>query len=165
VRDRAAWNLLDPDVMHWREADGPDPKLLRELEEVRQMLEPVAARFAAARREAEHIADMDAALADMERRDEDLSVHIEADLAFHRAMAAASGNELLERLSGLLAPAQRSRDELVYQSGRDHDRRFVTAHRRVLDAIRDRDPDRAEAAMKRLLDEAAADSRALLERT
>jgi len=163
VRERSAWNLLDPDIMHWREADGPDPKLLRELEEVRQMLEPVAARLAAERGEAEPLAEMAVALAQMERREEDISAHIEADLEFHRAMAAATGNELLERLSGLLAPAQRSRDELVYQSGRDRDRRFVTAHRRVLEAIRDRDPERAERYMKELLEEAAADSRALLE--
>lgn len=163
VRERAAWNLLDPDVMQWRDADGPDPTLLQELEEVRQMLEPVAARIAAERGEEEHLSTMEAALAEMERRDEDITLHIEADLRFHRAMAAATGNELLERLSGLLAPAQRSRDQLVYQSGHDHDRRFITAHRLVLEAIRARDPEQAEAAMKRLLEEAAADSRALLE--
>ncbi|MCC5947368.1 MAG: FadR family transcriptional regulator [Nitriliruptoraceae bacterium] len=161
VRERAAWNLLDPDVMNWRETDGPDRVLLRELEEVRQMLEPVAARFAAERRTDTHLEAMAEALAQMGEHSTDISVHIDADLAFHRSMAAAGGNELLERLSGILAPAQRSRDLLVYASGRDHDRRFVGAHRAVFEAIVAQDPDEAEAAMKRLLLEAAADTEAV----
>jgi GntR family transcriptional regulator, galactonate operon transcriptional repressor len=163
VRDRTAWNLLDPDIMLWREADGPDPQLLSELEEIRQMLEPVAARLAAERGSQDMLAAMDDALSVMDRRDQDVSVYIEADLDFHRSMAAASGNELLERLAALLVPAQRSRDLIVYSSDRDHERRFVGEHRDVLLAIRAGDPDAAERAMKLLLEAAAADTAALLE--
>lgn len=161
VRERTAWNLLDTEIMRWRAEGGPDPRLLLELEEVRQMLEPVTARLAASRRTPEHLASMEEALERMSDR-HDVETHVDADLQFHRVMAAATGNELLEHLAILLEPAQRTRDTLTFES--PHDDSFLGAHHAVLDGIRERDQVAAEGAMRSLLDAAGRDTAAAISR-
>jgi DNA-binding FadR family transcriptional regulator len=81
---------------------------------------------------------------------------VAADLAFHRALLAASHNELLERMDQVLASGLAARDRLVHGPGH-HPSDPVPGHRAVLAAIRARDPDAAEAAMHRLLAQAARD--------
>lgn len=78
-----------------------------------------------------------------------------ADAAFHRALLAASGNEMPARLDHLLEPGLRARDHLVHTG---HEARSpVPGHRSVLTAIRAGDADAAEAAMRTLLRQAVAD--------
>jgi GntR family galactonate operon transcriptional repressor len=161
VRERSAWNLLDPEIMRWRAAAGPDPRLLRELEELRQMLEPVTARMAAQSRTAEHLEALEHALATM-ANERDMDAHVDADLQFHRVLAAASGNELLEHLAILLEPAQRTRDALAFECMTDDS--FLAVHHAVLDGVRAGDPKRTETAMRRLLEEAGRDTEAAIER-
>src|ERR1700746_1337182 len=50
VRQRADWNLLDPDVLRWQFSAKSGASLLRSLDEVRAIIEPAAARLAALRR-------------------------------------------------------------------------------------------------------------------
>ncbi len=162
VRARSEWSLLDADVMTWRDNGEPDERLISDLAEVRRIVEPQGARLAASRRTGEDVAAMGAALERMRRSGRDLEEHVAADLAFHRAVLAASQNELLGRLEVVLEPALRARDALAFSAG--HDDAFLPAHAAVADAIADGDPDRAEAAMAALLDTAAADTAAILER-
>ncbi len=49
VTPRESWNLLDPDVMAWQHDDALTPSFLRKLTEVRAVIEPQAAAFAAQR--------------------------------------------------------------------------------------------------------------------
>lgn len=162
VRDRSDWNLLDPDVMSWRDNGEPDERLISDLAEVRRIVEPEGARLAAARRTEADVLAMRAALERMRRSGRDLEEHVAADLAFHRAVLAASQNELLGRLEVVLEPALRARDTLAFSAG--HDDAFLPAHAAVAEAIADADPERAEAAMAALLDAAAADTAAVLDR-
>jgi len=46
VRERRFWNLLDPDVMAWRLEDTSDARLLRDVIDLRRVIEPEAARLA-----------------------------------------------------------------------------------------------------------------------
>ncbi|MFD5762906.1 FadR/GntR family transcriptional regulator, partial [Streptomyces sp. NPDC127044] len=66
VRPRSDWNLLDADVLRWQfsESDGTgaDPALLRNLGEVRGIIEPAAVRLAAARRPVRDLEWFEAAL-------------------------------------------------------------------------------------------------------
>ncbi|MFD0786891.1 FadR/GntR family transcriptional regulator, partial [Micromonospora azadirachtae] len=55
VRPRADWNLLDGDVIRWQLADGADPLLIDQLQEVRSIIEPAAARLAASRASVEDV--------------------------------------------------------------------------------------------------------------
>ncbi|WP_143573661.1 FCD domain-containing protein, partial [Streptomyces acidiscabies] len=81
----------------------------------------------------------------------------EADAAFHRALLAATGNELLARMDLLLEPGLRERDRVVHAHADADDP--VPSHRAVLDAVREQDPARAESAMLALLAQAAEDAK------
>ncbi|MFF3752258.1 FadR/GntR family transcriptional regulator [Streptomyces sp. NPDC002018] len=166
VRARADWNLLDADVLRWQFADGTssdaDLGLLRNLGEVRGIVEPAAVRLAAARRTDDDLAELEAALTAMGRTTEDDSSEaggaaraVEADLAFHRALLAATHNELLERMEMVIESGLAHRDQIVHSSPHGEDP--VPSHRAVLDAVRAGDQDAAERAMRALLDQAVRD--------
>lgn len=163
VTERTRWQLLDGDVMNWRSQDDPDPLLVVELGEVRQIIEPAAAQMAAVRRTDEQLAAIEAALRELEASTDHTSAtsHVEADLAFHSAVLAASGNELLERFEVVLQPALHARDSLAF--GKETTREFLVYHRDVFDAIAARDPEAARITMRKLMDQAAQDTEAIIE--
>jgi DNA-binding FadR family transcriptional regulator len=162
VRPRADWHLLDADVLRWQfeSAEGPDAgagnPLLRDLGEVRGIVEPAAVRLAAERRTPADLRALDAALDAMGQATDGGTEAVEADLAFHRALLVASHNEMLERMEMVIATGLAYRDRLVHASGhRAVDP--VPSHSPVLAAVRARDPDAAETAMRTLLDQSARD--------
>ncbi|MEU9444131.1 FadR/GntR family transcriptional regulator [Streptomyces sp. NPDC048304] len=159
VRPRADWNLLDADVLRWQFEGGStgdtDRLLLRNLAEVRAIIEPAAVRLAAERRTDADLAALDDALAAMDRAEPDPAHAVDADLAFHRALLAATHNELLERMEMVIESGLAHRDRIVHSSPHSEDP--VPAHRAVLDAVRERDPLAAEVAMRALLDQAGRD--------
>lgn len=164
VRDRAGWSMMDAEVMRWRCLHGPDAQLLRELMEIRAILEPAIAHHAAVRRSEEHLAALREALATMHLPELSLEEHVEADLRFHWVLAAAAGNELLAQLSALLQPAQRSRDVLAFEHLTDGGD-FLATHTAVVDHVAARQPEAAEAAMRELIVDASEDIAAILHAT
>lgn len=158
VRPRSDWNLLDADVLRWQFSEnsgsGADPALLRSLGEVRGIIEPAAVRLAADRRTDTDLEALETALSAM-GQEGGASHAVEADLAFHRALLAATHNELLERMEMVIESGLAQRDQLVHSAPHSEDP--VPSHRAVLDAVRDRDPDAAEHAMRALLDQATRD--------
>jgi GntR family transcriptional regulator, galactonate operon transcriptional repressor len=154
VRPPSAWNLLDPDILRWQ-MSGAGPEMLVALDEVRAIVEPPGAYLAAQRRTDGDVAALDAALAEMVRTADDPAAHAAADVAFHRTLLVASGNDLLARIGAVFEAVLRARDELVHRTGHRED--FEAPHAAVLDAVRDRDPDRAQEAMRALLAKAQAD--------
>ncbi|MET7786979.1 FadR/GntR family transcriptional regulator [Streptomyces sp900116325] len=158
VRPRANWNLLDADVLRWQFSEsngtGADLALLRNLGEVRGIIEPAAVRLAATRRTDVDLEALEAALAAM-AEESSASHAVESDLAFHRALLAATHNELLERMEMVIESGLAQRDQIVHSAPHSEDP--VPSHRAVLDAVRDRDPDAAEHAMRALLDQAMRD--------
>jgi|SRR4051794_21447767 len=159
VRSRADWNLLDADVLRWQFEGGSttesDRALLRNLAEVRAIIEPAAVRLAAERRTDADLAALDGALDAMGEEDAGAAHAVEADLAFHRALLAATHNELLERMEMVIESGLAHRDRIVHSSPHSEDP--LPTHRAVLDAVRARDPHAAEAAMRVLLDQAGRD--------
>lgn len=159
VRSRSDWNLLDADVLRWQFAEGTstgtDLNLLRNLGEVRGIVEPAAVRLAAERRTDADLAALEAALAEMGAGDGGAAHAVEADLAFHRALLAATHNELLERMEMVIESGLAHRDRIVHSSPHGEDP--VPSHRAVLDAVRAQDPDAAQQAMRALLDQAVRD--------
>lgn len=155
VLPRASWNLLDPDVIDWRIDAGDGQRVLRDLADLRSVIEPAVAHRAALRRTDADLAVLDSALARMEAAHDDAEAAAEADAAFHRGLLAATGNELFARMDLLLEPGLRARDRLVHSHTGVGDP--VPSHRAVLDAIRDGDATRAELAMLDLLAKAAKD--------
>jgi len=148
VRPREEWNLLDADVLRWQFEAGPDQRLLDELQEVRVIIEPAAARLAATRRSEADLAVMDRAVGQM------AASPVDADVLFHRALLGASGNGLLRRMEIILEPGLAARDRLVHSHPVAS---AVGLHRAVLEAVREGDAAQAELAMRALLQRAAED--------
>jgi len=154
VRPRASWSLLDPDVLRWQFARSARPGLFADLHELRSIVEPGAASLAAERATDEDLAALDAALAEMAAAGSDASAAVEADLAFHRALLAATHNELLLRMEVLIETGLAERDRMVHGAGSDDP---VPSHRAVVEAIRRHHPAQAARAMGRLLEKAIED--------
>jgi DNA-binding FadR family transcriptional regulator len=155
VRPRSDWNLLDADMIRWHFSDADArPELLEELHEVRGIVEPAAARLAALRAEDSHLEALGTAMTAMESATDDHAA-VAADLAFHRALLAATGNELLTKMEVIMETGLADRDRLVHKVKPSDDP--VPSHRRVLDAIQAHDPEAAELAMRELLTKAAED--------
>ncbi|MGO4754293.1 FadR/GntR family transcriptional regulator, partial [Streptomyces sp. 2MCAF27] len=144
VRERTHWNLLDADVIRWRMETGDGSQLLRDLADVRSIVEPAAAHRAALHRTDADLVALEIALDAMGQAHAESSDAAEADAAFHRALLAATGNEMLQRMDMLLEPGLRERDRMVHAHGDADDP--VPSHRVVLEAVRDQDPARSELA-------------------
>jgi GntR family transcriptional regulator, galactonate operon transcriptional repressor len=155
VRERVDWNLLDPDVLRWRFSAEADASLLRSLDEVRSIIEPAAVRLAALRRTDKDLVQLEEALDTMSGAADSPSA-VEADLSFHRALLTATHNELLEHMETVIESALAVRDQLVHGDENASDDP-VPSHQAVLDAVRARDSDAAETAMRALLDKATND--------
>ncbi|TDE11473.1 FadR/GntR family transcriptional regulator [Jiangella asiatica] len=155
VLPREAWSLLDPDLLRWQFQEPGDETFLQDLAEVREIVEPAGARLAARRRGEDELEVMRETLALLDDTTADPVDVVEADLRFHRTLLHASHNELLRRLELVIETGLRARDVLVH--GRGTWKESVSAHRAVLDAVAAGDPDTAETAMRRLLDQAARD--------
>jgi len=116
VRPRAQWHLLDADVVRWRASGDDTARLMADLAELRSLVEPAAARYAARRRTDTQLAELADALDRMAHTRGDPRAHALADLEFHRRLLAASGNELLARMDLLVAPGLVERDVLVHSA-------------------------------------------------
>lgn len=155
VRPRADWSLLDGDVLRWQFARAAQPSLFEDLHELRGIVEPGAASLAAARATDADVEALDAALAAMAAAGTDASAAVAADLAFHRALLAATHNELLVRMEVVIETGLAERDRMVHGAlGTDDP---VPSHRAVVDAIRAHEPASAADAMRRLLQKAYDD--------
>ena len=157
VRPRRSWNLLDSDVLVWRYEAGPDEGFLEDISEVREIIEPPAAAFAAKRATTVEVAEILAWCDQMEdAAAEDGDDYIDADMAFHTAILDACHNDLLAQLSDTITMALRlSRRLTVSVPGSSL--AAMPAHWAVARAIRDHEPRAAEDSMRELLRVTAAD--------
>ena len=157
VRERDHWRLLDPVVLGWHPDITRDAELMASLIETRRIIEPAAAEFAARRGTAQDLRAIEAAYMGMERAiPHDLEACCEADLAFHRALVAASRNLVLKSLVGTIEAALRA-SFLLTTSLMENQARTLSVHKAVLEAVRVRDTAGARAAVNRLLDLAEED--------
>jgi DNA-binding FadR family transcriptional regulator len=156
VVERSAWNTFDPQIIRWR-LDGTDRLAqLRSLSELRSAVEPVAAELAAERALPEHCAALTEAVVQMSStgRAGDLEVYLIHDIAFHRALLQASGNEMFASLTNVIAEVLtgRTRHNLMPEYP---EARAIRLHLEVAHAVQANDPVRARAAMTEILCEAS----------
>jgi len=129
-----------------------------DLYEVRSMIEVRAARLAAERRTDADLAAMDRALADRRRAtaEADDPAVVDADIALHSAVLAATHNPLLTTLFADFVPVLRRGliDLIALADLRAHDPTLGDrAHAALVDAIRAGDPDEAGRIIERELDD------------
>ena len=123
--------------------EGP---ALRDLFELRKVLETQAAEWAARRADEHHVERLKEILDDAGANKDDPKVLAERDAQFHVALAQASGNLVLVRVMlTLLDLLAKSRRETLSIPGRPQ--RSIEDHARVLEKIEARDPEGARGAM------------------
>jgi DNA-binding GntR family transcriptional regulator len=120
---------------------------------IRAAIEGVAARAAATRITTEQLLALEEQIDRMREASElgDEATAIEADIAFHRIIVEASGNRLLEQFWTSLSLATTT--FLTFSIHRRAIEGLAARHEPILEALRARDPDRAEAAMRRHIEE------------
>ncbi len=150
VLPRHAWNSLDPLVLRLRERDGGLPELLRELLQVRRIVETEVAALAAEMASDEEITDVQSLLTRMDALVTDVDAYNALDLHLHDRLATLTHNSLLPAMlrpvSDLLA---RGREVTLRAHGTGA--LAQAHHREIVDAVARHDPAAARDAMTRHL--------------
>lgn len=146
VTPREQWNFLDTDVLQWSLAQGDKPELIAAMSEIRNLVEPAIARWAAARATAADLMHIEAALNDMTTFCQERQAFNEADVRFHEAVLAAVHNPIMQQLSVVISSLQRAVFERTYMPDDDNMPRTLREHQALYDAIRLQHADDAEQA-------------------
>ena len=156
VLPQERWNWFDPDVITWQASCGLTHEFVRDLQDLRRVVEPAAARLAAERATPRHIEEMEAAYAGMKDAIENGGDYVSFDLRFHHGILDAAGNRMLAQMNKVLHALLRTSFE-ISTSKANGPALSLPLHRAVLDALIARDPAAAEAAVLRLIESARAD--------
>jgi len=126
--------------------------------EVRIALEGQAARLAAERRSESELAAIGEALEAMKLAMESGSSAKDADFAFHRCVAIASGNmtllEILDGLAETVGTGMTVALSITRQDTQQRSARVIDEHVRIYEAIAAAEPDSADLAMRYHIDQA-----------
>jgi DNA-binding FadR family transcriptional regulator len=150
------WNWFDPDVVVWHSKIGLTREFLRDLQELRRVVEPAAVRLAAERATAQDIAEIETAYHGMKAAIEQGGDYVTSDLRFHQGLLRACHNRMLVQMSKALGALLRTSFE-ISTSRPDGPATSLPLHRAVLDAVIARSPQRAEKAILVLIDGARDD--------
>ena len=157
VRERHAWNMLDPELLGWMFEGAPPVTFVNSLFELRMIVEPAAAKLAAVKRTSRHLGRMGHALEEMALHGLSAEVGQAADQSFHAVILEATDNELLVSLSASIAAAVRWTTFFKYR-GNKHSRDPLPEHRALFDAIANADADAAREATVVLIKQAKRDT-------
>lgn len=158
VLPRNRWNLLDPDVLAWAFTGEPDMDFIRDLFELRAIVEPAAARLAAQRRDRNDLKAMKTALTAMRQYSLATEAGRAADRDFHNSVLQATRNDAIVVLSASIGAAVNWTTQFK-QRARELPRNPIPDHVRVYDAIAASDPEAAAEAMRVLVELALEDTR------
>jgi DNA-binding FadR family transcriptional regulator len=150
------WNWFDPDVISWQSKAGLTPEFLRDLQDLRRVVEPAAMRLAAERATPQDLAEIELAYAGMKRAVEEGGDYVTYDLRFHQGLLRACRNRMLVQMSKALGALLRTSFEISTRR-KDGPLHSLPLHREVLDAVIAHDADRAETAIRVLIDGARTD--------
>ncbi|MCL6417389.1 FCD domain-containing protein [Aestuariirhabdus sp. Z084] len=163
VQEMSEWHLLDPRVMRWMAAHGSDnQRFEREMYAFRVAVEPFVTSMAAQLATASDLVAIEAAFDGMIAASQQADLmwqgrsHNDYDVSFHEAIFAASHNMIWTQLSHLLRP---SITLLVEKSNHSADelQDSMERHRKVMEAIRLRQPEAAYTAALGVLERTGRD--------
>ncbi len=120
---------------------------VKEIFEVRHLLEPQIAAVAAKRADAEEVRRLEEILEEQEKQIREGGTGVDADTAFHFALGSATRNSALVKVvSAVEDILRRSRDLSLQEPGRPQ--RSLSSHRQILNAVRDGNASAARQAME-----------------
>jgi DNA-binding GntR family transcriptional regulator len=155
LRRLAAEGLVEMRTNRGARVADVDQVGMRVSYEARTVIEPGAARLAAARQLQEPLARMRAAVAAQRRSLRNVQRSFEANREFHLALATASGNEFLVQFAERLWVARIG--ETIYERQVQTQERMlldVREHEQIIEAIEAGDGRRAESLARRHLSDA-----------
>ena len=155
------WNWFDPDVVAWQSRIGLTREFLRDLQELRRVVEPAGVKLAAERATPQDIADLESAYAGMKDAIENGGDYVMHDLRFHQGLLRACHNRMVVQMSKALGALLRTSFE-ISTTRPDGPAHSLPLHRAVLDAVIARHPAKAEKAALALIDGAREDIEAVL---
>ena len=161
VRERNEWNMLDPQLLGWMFEGAPPLEFVRNLFQLRMIIEPAAAELAAAGRSSRQLAQMGHALEQMDAHGLTTEIGQAADQRFHTIILEASGNELIVSLSSTISAAVRWTTFFKYRTSR-HPHNPMEDHRPLFEAIAKSDPALARTATQKLIEQALVDTETAL---
>ncbi|MEY4748683.1 MAG: hypothetical protein RIQ60_897 [Pseudomonadota bacterium] len=150
------WNWFDPDVVAWQTRVGLSREFLRDLQELRRIVEPAGVRLAATRATPADIEGIEAAYAGMQDAIDNGGDYVLHDLRFHQGLLRACHNRMVVQMSKALGALLRTSFE-ISTTRQNGPAQSLPLHRAVLDAVIRRDPDAAERAALVLIDGAHED--------
>lgn len=156
VLPRSHWQLIDPDVLGWQLRHNPGEAFYRDIGEIRRLIEPPAARYAALRRTEGDIDRLRSLVTELGQATDDVARYVRTDLALHAAILWATHNDLLARMTSTI--------DIALQAARVITTKVpggtifaMPQHGLVIDAIVAGDGERAERTMLDLVSGAARD--------
>jgi len=153
VRSINSWNLLDSELLDWSSGLLTSCRFLVSLKELRLIIELQAARLKAIRASDKRLLQLRADLSRMLDRNPDTNAvrrNTDADSAFHECILKASGNLLLFRLGSAIRGALRYTIYFSNKINMEHQESYE-CHHQVLNAVENRDSQRAYKDMCRVL--------------
>jgi len=153
---RANWNLFDPDVLVWRLKIEDKAAFLKNVTEVRRLIECEAARQAARRATHAEVLDIKSILSRLEEMlsDEERYVYedyLDVDIRFHSGILDASHNDLLSQIGRTIRNAvHRARESDTTDI--EIQRESWQFHAAIAEGIEDRDPESAFDASQAMFD-------------
>ena len=153
VLPESDWNLSDPDILNWMlERKGSLP-IIAEFVDMRLAIEPAAAGLAALNLNDHTRQDLQNAINRMEAAANGEDDHLDADIAFHVGILAASNNRFFWNMRHTIEVALRFSIRMTNRI-KGVERASVEDHRHILNFILAADQQGAELAMRELLNEA-----------
>ena len=141
---------------YFRRATQIDPEAIIDLMELRNGVEVYAAALAARHRTPEDLVHLAEIVATMRRELRVPDAYVESDIAFHRLIAAMTGNTLMFHLVGAIRAAVKDtlHEDLLRRHTDEQLERVQLGHEAILAALEQGDPDAAQRAMAAHFDDA-----------
>lgn len=156
VNPRKDWDLLDSCVLSWHAAVSIPDEVLRDLVELRRVIEPLAITLTIQRADPKALVKIKNALDEMRIGITDRNLFYKADIAFHMSIYEASNNSLVRQLSTTIAQLLRISFERQKEAHEPLEQGYQT-HAAVFRAIEAGDSAVACDAMHQLLDRAVTE--------
>lgn len=156
------WNLFDSDVVAWHGRGGLSREFLRDLQDLRRIVEPAAARWAAERATAQDVKRLARAYAGMRHAIEFVGDDVPEDLRFHDGLLRACHNPMVVQMGPALGALLRKSFE-ISTARPDGAAQSLPMHRAVLDAVMQRKPYQAQKAILAIIDGAEQDIEVVLD--
>ena len=156
VLPRENWNLFDPDVLVWRLQIEDKTTFLKNVTEVRRLIESEAARQAARRATDTEMSEIREILSKMQGllSNDNRYVYedyLTMDILFHSKILKASHNDLLSQIGSTVRNAvHKARESDTADIGIQKE--SLLFHVAIVDGICDKDPDAAYRASQEMFD-------------